>query len=79
MEQLFIENKFDPQDDLKPLADLLAIPLDREVKNKNESKVSFNFQYIQCMIKQLIISCSTKGSSSSKKKKTDHTILKVTS
>ena len=41
LEQLFIEEKFDPQDDhVMPLPELLAIPLNKEVKKKkNESKV----------------------------------------
>ena len=32
LEQLFIEDKFDPEDD-KPLAELLATPLNKEVGN----------------------------------------------
>jgi len=38
LEQLFIDNKFDPYDDLKPLAELLAIPLDREVKKQKRKQ-----------------------------------------
>ena len=39
LEQLFIENKFDPQDDLKPLRELLAIQLNKEVKKTRKRKL----------------------------------------
>jgi len=42
LEQLFIENKFDPQDDLKPLHELLTIQLNKEVKKK-ETKARYCF------------------------------------
>ena len=39
LEQLFIENKFDPEDDqLKPLTELLAVPLDKEVKKQKRKQ-----------------------------------------
>ena len=47
LEQLFIEEKFDPQDDhVMPLPELLAIPLNKEVKKKQKRKQGINCQYI---------------------------------
>ena len=37
MEQLYVEHKFDPQDD-KPLDEVLAIPLQREIKKTRKRK-----------------------------------------
>ena len=39
LEQLFIEKKFDPQDDLKLLRELLAIQLNKEVKKTRKRKL----------------------------------------
>jgi len=39
LEQLFIGNKFDPQDQLKPQDELLAIPVKKTKNHENESKL----------------------------------------